>query len=119
MMNTRMQKPARFTRAFRETEAIIPIPVEERTSDMRSIYSKRGEKLILGQKNDSKPSSRPTTSASSKPTSRPNTTSRGDTPVGKGVSQPGTKPFKPPSSGLTFQDSIDASVSMLRYVRLH
>ena len=87
-------------------------------SDMRSIYSKRVEKLILGQKNGSKPSSRSGTARTGKPpNSRPSTTSRSVTPVGKGVSQPGTKPLKPPSSGLTFQDSIDASVSMLRYVR--
>jgi len=108
-MNTRMERPARFTRAFRETEAIIPIPVEERTSEMRNIYTKRGEKLILGQKNDG---SRPSTA----PKSRPNTAAaagRAKTPVGKGVSQPGTRPKRAPSSGLTFQDSIDASMSML------
>jgi hypothetical protein len=112
MMNTRLDKPARFTRAFRETEEIIPLPVDVRTQDMRSIYNEKLKKLILGQKHSSKPNSRSASRPSTAPKrSRPSTGK--DVPVGKGVSQPGSKPSRPPTSGLTFQDSIETSMSML------
>ena len=119
MMNTRIEMPARFTRSFRETESLPTLPVEERTSDMRTIYSAKGLKLILGQKHtDSKPGSRTQTPKPSRPASskasRPSTSdAKKPMPVGKGVSRPGSKIERGPNNGLTFENSIDMSVSML------
>jgi hypothetical protein len=112
MMNTRLERPAPFTRAFRETEGLPSLPVDERTNEMRTIYSAKVHKLILGQKhsgNNSKPGSR----SHSRPGTAASEAAKRNLVVGKGVSAPGSKVERGPTSGLTFVDSIDTSVSML------
>jgi hypothetical protein len=112
-----MEKPARFTRAFRDHEHLPGIPVHERTEEMRRIFSQQGTKLVLGQKHTTPKNSRPNSRSA---TSRPGTSSKNrrldnsqGPPLGKGVSRPGSVHSRPPTSGLTFQDSIDISESML------